>query len=191
MPRRPPVRFFKDPVSAITHFIGFLAALAGLLLLVATTVDEPAMLVGVVIYGSTLVALFLASATYHFLDLGTKGNRWLRRVDHAGIFLLIAGSYVPPLLHLLHGAWRIAMLSAVAGLALLGIVFKLVWIDCPSWLGTMIYLILGWLVVIPAYQILPQLTPIELGCLVTGGLLYTGGAAVYVLERPDPWPGRF
>lgn len=185
------IRLFKEPVSAVTHFVGFLAALVGLALLVSFTADEPTKQIGMAIYGSTLAGLFLASATYHFFDVGERGNRWLRRIDHAGIFLLIAGSYVPPLQHLLDGTWRAAMLTAVGVLAVVGIIFKLVWIECPPWLGTAIYLALGWLVVIPAHIILPQLSSTELGLMLAGGVLYTGGSIVFLLERPDPWPGRF
>ncbi len=185
------VRLFKDPVSALTHFAGFLAAVVGLVLLVLHSAHDIAKVTSMAIYGGTLSTLFLASSAYHFFDVGERGNRWLRRLDHAAIFLLIAGSYVPPLLHLLDGGWRVAMLAAVAVLAAGGIVFKLVWIDCPDWLGTAIYLGLGWLVVVPAHRILPQLSGPELTLLLAGGALYTLGSIVFVLERPDPWPRWF
>ena len=187
----PRIRLFKDPISALTHFIGFLAAVAGLVVLTSLSAHDSVKVIGMAIYGSTLVALFLASSVYHFFDIGTRGNRWLRRLDHACIFLLIAGSYVPPLLHLLDGAWRISMLVLVGGLALVGAIFKIAWIDCPGWLGTAMYLALGWIVLIPAPLILPQLSTAAFGWLLAGGLAYTVGAVVFVLERPDPWPNRF
>ncbi len=182
---------FKDPWSAATHFAGFLAALVGLVVLVALSVEHPVKQAGMAVYGSTLALLFAASSAYHFFDLGPARNRWLRRLDHAAIFLLIAGTYVPMLLHLLDGAWRVGMLTAMAVLTLLGLALKLVWLESPRWLSVGAYLGMGWIVVIPSYRIFPQLEPLQLGLLVAGGLVYTGGAVVYSLKRPDPWPGVF
>jgi hemolysin III len=184
------IRIFKDPMSAWTHFGGFWAALVGALVLVALCAHDPTKAAAMALYGASLAGLFLASSLYHFLDLGERGNRWLRRVDHAAIFLLIAGSYLPPLLHLLDGPWRLGMMAAVGGLALSGIVLKVLWIDSPAWLGLALYLGLGWLVLVPAHWILPQLTFAQLAWLLGGGLAYTLGAVVYAARRPDPWPDR-
>ncbi len=184
-------RVFKDPVSAWTHFVGFWFAVVGASVLVALAWGNGPKVVAMGIYGGTLAALFLASSLYHFFDIGERGNRWLRRLDHAAIFLLIAGSYVPPLTHFLDGAWRVSMLSIVGGLALVGVVFKFIWVECPDKLSTAIYLGLGYVVLVPGYKILPQLTGAALTWLIAGGLAYTAGAVVYVKEWPDPWPERF
>ncbi len=189
MSTRDPIRWFKEPVSAGTHFLGFLLALGGLAFLVARSSGGP-QVTAMAVYGLSLALLFLASTALHFADLGARGNRWLRRLDHGAIYLLIAGSYVPPLLHMLDGTWRIAMLSAVGVLAVLGVVLKLAWIDCPGWLSTSTYLALGWIVVIPGPLILPQLPAWPLAWLITGGLAYTVGAFVYLFEWPDPWPAK-
>lgn len=184
-------RIFKDPASAWTHFLGFLAAGVAAAVLVWLASSDGPKAVAMAIYGGTLVTLFLASSLYHFFDLGEHGNRWLRRLDHAAIFLLIAGTYVPPLLHLLDGAWRVTFLALVGAIAAAGVVVKLLWIDGPGWLGMSLYLGLGWVVLIPAPLILPQLSGGALAWLVGGGLAYTVGAMVYAREWPDPWPGRF
>ena len=191
METRPRIGLLKDPVSAGTHFAGFLAAIVGLVLLVVLSAHDAAKVTAMSIYGTGLVALFGASSTYHFFDLGERGNRWLKRMDHAAIFLLIAGSYMPPLFHMLDGAWRISMVAVVGGIAIGGAAMKLLWIDSPKWLGLTLYLGLGWSVLVPAYLILPELSGLELGYLVSGGLAYTFGAVVYALKRPDPWPGVF
>jgi hemolysin III len=191
MERQARVGFLKDPVSATTHFAGFLAAIVGLVLLVVFSAHDAAKVTSMSIYGAGLVALFGASSTYHFFDLGERGNRWLRRMDHAAIFLLIAGSYMPPFFHTLDGAWRISMVAVVGGIAVAGAIMKIAWIDSPKWLGLTLYLGLGWAVLVPAYIILPRLTGMELSLLVGGGLAYTFGAVVYALKRPDPWPGVF
>lgn len=181
----------KEPVSAYTHFAGFAAGVAGLVVLILLAAGDAPKTVAVTLFGGTLVLLFLASASYHFFDLGEGGNRWLRRLDHAAIFLFIAGSYIPPMIHTLDGAWRVAMISVVGGLAVAGVVMKLFWLGGPRWLTTAFYLALGWVVVVPAYQILPRLTPNGLLWVTLGGLIYTAGAVVYARKRPDPLPGVF
>ena len=112
-------------------------------------------------------------------------------MDHSAIFLLIAGTYVPPLLLLLDGTWRITILSLVLGLGAAGALLKMVWIDCPGWLGLTLYFGLSAVVVVPAHKILPQLSAGALAWLVGGGLAYALGAVVYARAWPDPWPGRF
>ena len=184
-------RIFKDPISSWTHFLGFLAAIVAATVLVWRAGHDGTKATSMAIYGGTLVTLFLASSLYHFLDIGKRGNRWLKRLDHAAIFLLIAGTYVPPLLHLLDGTWRIAILSLVVGFAAVGAILKLVWIDSPGWLGMTMYFGLSFVVVVPAHIILPQLSGGALAWLIGGGAAYTLGALVYARGWPDPWPGRF
>ena len=184
------IGLFKEPVSALTHFAGFVAALAGLGFLLFSSRENGPKQAAVAIYGVSLAVLFLSSSVYHFLDLGERGNRWLRRLDHGAIFLLIAGTYVPALTLLLGGTWRVVMLSVVATLAVLGLAFKLAWVDCPGWISTSLYLAMGWLIVIPGYRMLPRLSAWPLSWLVLGGMAYTVGALVYLFEWPDPWPRK-
>lgn len=183
--------FNKDPWSAATHFVGFLAAVVGLICLVVPAAHSASKVTAMALYGSSLVVLFLASTVYHFFDLGHRGNRWLKRLDHSAIFLLIAGSYMPPVFHLLDGAMRITMLAVIGGTAALGVLVKLVWIDAPTWLSMALYLALGWIVVIPLGWMLPRMATGSLALLVAGGLAYTVGAVVYTKRWPDPWPDTF
>lgn len=185
------LRFNKDPVSWITHFAGFLAAVAGTAYLVGWSLDEPAKLTAMAIYGGSLIVLFLASTAYHFFDLGDRGNRELQRLDHIGIYFLIAGSYLPPVMHLLDGRFRIAMLVTVGVILVLGTVQKIVWMDAPVWLSTLIYLAFGWIGLVPAIASWSQMTWWGSACLVTGGAAYTVGAVVFTREWPDPWPRVF
>lgn len=191
MEPKPVFRLNKDPVSWATHFAGFIAAIVGLVYLVVYTAHDAAKVTAMAIYGGSLVLLFLASSVYHFFDLGERRNGLLRRLDHVGIFLLIVGSYVPAVIHLLDGVWRIAILATVGTLSLAGAAFRCWWIDPPEWLGTGIYLAVGWIGLIPAWKMLPQLEPIAAACLVAGGLSYTVGAVVFAREWPDPWPNVF
>lgn len=185
------LRVFKDPVSSTTHFVGFWLALGAAVLLVGRAAGDLPRTAGMAIYGASLAGLFLASSFYHFLDLGPRGNRWLRRLDHSAIFFLIAGTAVPMLLLVLEGSGRLAALALVLGLAVAGALLKVLWIDCPGWLGMSLYLGLSAVVLIPGRLILPQLSGGALAWLVGGGLAYLLGALIYAREWPDPWPGRF
>ena len=181
----------KEPWSAATHFVGLLAAIAGLVFLVLPSTHSAPKVTAMALYGGSLVALFLASTAYHFLDLGQRGNRWLKRLDHSAIFLLIAGSYMPPIIHFLDGAMRITMLSVIGGIAVLGMVVKLAWIDSPTWLSLGLYLALGWIVLVPIWWMVPHMAGISIALLVAGGVTYTLGAVVYAKRWPDPWPDVF
>ena len=180
----------KDPVSAWTHFLGFLASVVGLVYLVMRS-EGMAASASLAIYGASLVALFFASSAYHFFDLGPRGNRVLRRFDHAAIYLFIAGSYVPVVTHAMSGTARVVALSVVGGLAVAGILFKLTIFNAPRWLNASLYVALGWAIVPFAPYMLPQLSDAQLTWLLGGGVAYTVGALVYALKRPDPWPEVF
>lgn len=181
----PRVRFMKDPWSAITHFAGFIAAIVGMIFLLGRAGDT-AETVCMAIYGACVSLLFLASSTYHFFDLGDRRNQTLRRLDHAAIFLMIAGSYVPCIMYLLDGAWRVGMFALVGGLALLGVLFKLLMFNGTGKAGVVLYVLMGWVVVIPAHKMFPQLPWSVLGWLVGGGVIYTLGALVYARKWPNP-----
>ena len=144
------------------------------------------------VYALSLIGLFGASALYHRIDWRSVTARdWMRRLDHSMICVLIAGSYTPFAMLVLHGPLAIAILVAVWAGALLGVAFNLVWSDAPTWLRAAVYVSLGWV----ALAALPQLGgAIGLGGMMLlglGGILYTLGAIVYALKRPDPVPSVF
>lgn len=181
------VGFNKDPWSAATHFVGLVAALMALPYLIFSSTGDVPKLIGMAVYGLTLAGIFASSTAYHFFDLGPRGNGWLQRVDHAAIYLFIAGSFLPVCLHLLDGPWRLAMLAGVCTTALLGAGFKIVWFDCPVWISTALYLGLAWgMAIVPGHLMVPQMSAWELGWLATGGLVYTVGALIFTIEWPDP-----
>ena len=185
------VRYWKEPASALTHFVGFLAAIAGLIVLLIESPGGLAKTLTLSLYGASLTLLFLSSSTYHFFDLGERGNMWLRRLDHSAIFLLIAGTYLPAVMHTLVGGWRLGMLIALGALTLCGVLFKLTWFHCPRWLDALIYLAMGWSVVIPNTRMFSPLASQSVAWIVAGGLFYTVGALTYAIKRPDPWPDVF
>ncbi|MDF1665617.1 MAG: hemolysin III family protein [Planctomycetota bacterium] len=183
----------KEPISFATHFAGFIAALVGGVFLTVLSAHDSAKATGMVVYTLCQASVFLASACYHYFDWGEKWNLFLQKLDHSAIFLMISGSYVPPMMHFLDGTWRVTMLITLGVLAIAGIIMKMVWMGAPRWLSVGIYLGLGWIIVIPGHIILPQLTelPALLAWVATGGVIYTVGAFVYLFQRPNPWPEIF
>ena len=143
------------------------------------------------VFAGSVAACFGASALYHRVSWSPRPARWMRRVDHAGVYLLIAGTYTPVCLLVLGGAWRLAVLVTVYLFAALAIAFKFAWGDGPAWLTGAVGLALGWgaLAVLP--QLVVQLSPGAVALLGVGGLLYTLGAIVYARRWPDPAPTVF
>ncbi len=159
------------------------AALVG----VATT---PSARVGALVYALSLTGLFGTSAAYHRLARSVKARGLLRRLDHAMIFVLIAGSYTPMCLVALEGAWRVSALTLVWAGALAGVALKLFRLEAMR-LGNALYLVLGWAVLAILPQLAQRVAPLTLILLAAGGLLYTGGAVVLTRRRPDPLPHVF
>ena len=175
----PEVRI-RPRLRGVLHQYAFFVSLASgtvLVLLAATTRASFA----VAIYAASVSALFGVSALYHRVTWTTAARRRMRRLDHAMIFLLIAGTYTPVGLLVLNGTLATVVLAVVWGGAVAGIVLELAWTTAPRWLGGTVYLALGWVAVVATPQLFARLG-------MTGGLLYSAGAAVYALRRPDPVP---
>lgn len=155
--------------------------------------------VGSAIFAASALLLFGVSAIYHTGTWSPKVWAFLRRFDHANIFILIAGSYTPITLILLEGTQRVVLLTTVWSCAILGMLFRVLWTDAPRWLYTPLYIGLGWAAVffIPGFidggqAVLGNTTTIAVLVLIaSGGLLYTLGAVVYGFKRPNPWPRYF
>jgi hemolysin III len=142
------------------------------------------------VYAASAMALFGVSATYHRFGWGPKAKSVLRRLDHANIFFLIAGTYTPIAVLALDWPQSVILLSLVWSGAILGIVFRVVWISAPRWLYVLLYLVLGW----AAVMYLPELFSASIAMVVmvlAGGILYSLGALVYGLRKPDPLPDHF
>jgi len=144
------------------------------------------------VYAACVAILFGTSALYHRIDWrSASARRWMRRLDHSAIFLLIAGSYTPFALLALDGVLADVVLVVVWAGALGGIVLKLVWIDAPKWLVALIYVLLGWVAVAATPELVSELGLTGAGMVGLGGVLYTIGAVVYARQRPDPAPAVF
>jgi hemolysin III len=196
-PAVPPTPAMADPeprtkprLRGVFHQYAFFVSLASgtlLVLLAATTRAS----VAAAIYAASVSALFGVSALYHRVTWNGPARRRLRRLDHAMIFLLIAGTYTPVALLVLKGTLATVVLAVVWGGAVAGTVLELAWTGAPRWLGGTVYLALGWVAVVAMPQLFAQLGVAGGLLIVAGGLVYSAGAAVYALRRPDPVPAVF
>jgi hemolysin III len=184
---------FREPVSGFTHFAGFLLSIAAFISLETYAVMQGRMwhIVAFAIYGTSLILLYGASSMYHLLPLSPSGITILRRIDHAMIFVLIAGTYTPVCLIPLRGVWGWSILSITWSLAIAGIFQSFFWLNAPRWFSTSLYLVMGWLIIIAFLPLIHSIPINGIIWFVLGGLCYTGGAIIYGLKRPNPIPGIF
>jgi hemolysin III len=171
------------------HAVTFPIAIAAGIVLIVLAQGGPAKAASAIFMATSLL-LFGNSALYHRFDWGPKTKIVLKRIDHANILLLIAGTYTPIAVLALPTTQMIILLSLVWGGAILGILFRVFWIHAPRWLYVALYLVLGWAAVMYAVPLTQASVPMMV-LVAVGGILYTIGAVVYALKRPNPWPGHF
>lgn len=167
----------------------FLAIPAGVLL--GFEANTGAGRLSAIVYASTVVFMFGASGVYHRVNWRGAWRLRMRRLDHVGIFALIAGSYTPFGLLVLHGSWQLVVLGIVWGGAAAAIALKVCWVDAPKWLSVVIAMSLGWVAVAVVPQIATKVGLTACLLIVAGGLCYTAGGLIYALKRPDPIPSVF
>lgn len=143
------------------------------------------------VFGAAVATMFGISALYHRVTWRPRARRWMRRLDHAAIYLLIAGTYTPFCLLALSGAWRWTVLPIAWGGALVAIIYKLAWVDGPTWVSAVMAVALGWVGVVALPQLWDHAGAAGVALLGAGGALYTAGAVVYARRRPDPVPAVF
>ena len=176
----------REPVNGLTHLAGAILSVVGLVVLLVIAIANGSIrqIVAFSIFGTSLVAMYCASAFYHSLELTERGVAHMRRIDHMMIYVLIAGTYTPVCLVLLRGRLGLGLLIAVWSLAAIGVVQTLAWMNAPDWLSTALYIGMGWLALV---VIRPLLAAAPLGFfywILAGGIIYTGGALI----RAAKWP---
>ena len=181
----------REPVNSLTHWAGAILALAGLIALLIVGWGTPLKVTSLIIYGASLIFLFSASATYHMVQVKDKALEIFRKVDHAAIYCLIAGTYTPFCINAFTGFWKWGMLTIIWSLAIIGIVIKVFIIRSPRWLNAGIYVAMGWLCVGASGQLLAALPAWVLTWLIIGGVTYTLGAVVYSTKMFNFVPGVF
>jgi len=184
-------KFIREPVNSLTHWAGALLGLIGLIALLIVGWDTPAKIISLTVYGVSLIAMFSASATYHMVYAKEKVLLILRKLDHSAIYLLIAGTYTPFCVNAFDGFWKWGMLSVIWSLAVIGIIVKVFYINAPRWLNAGIYVVMGWLCVGAAGQMLAALPVWVFAWLIAGGVIYTLGALVYITKIFNFVPGVF
>lgn len=176
----------KEPGSAITHFIGMMMAIfaATPLLIKAGRQPDKVHLASLTVFIISMILLYAASTIYHSFDVNPKVNKVLKKLDHLMIFILIAGSYTPICLIVVRGALGLKLLVLIWSIALLGIIIKMFWINCPKWFSSVIYIAMGWFCVLCFTQIINNLTTSAFLWLLGGGIIYTLGGVIYALKLP-------
>lgn len=188
---RPPANALDERplLRGFLHAGALVAAIAGTVFLILLA-GSPAGYVGGAIFGASLILLYTSSATYHRVIWDSRLRRLGKRLDHAMIFVLIAGTYTPFCLDV-SLAWGIPMLAVVWSLAGAGALTKLVWPDAPKWLSVSLYVGLGWIALAAASEVLDHYAGGPITLLLLGGAFYTVGGLVYAAGRPNPSPRYF
>ena len=185
-------RWIKDPFPGLSHWAGMLLSIGGLITLLVLARGRPWYVASCAIYGTSLILLYLASALAHTVHCSPELEDRLTRLDCMAIFLLIAGTYTPLCLVTLRGPWGWGMLAAEWGMAAAGIGTLAVGKADSKLTRTILYLCMAWVValvaIVPIWRVLP-LAALE--WLLAGGLIYSVGAVVFILDRPHLWPRRF
>ena len=175
----------KDFWSAVTHFIGMVAAIIGMpiLLIKAATYQASFLaMISFMIFMLSMILLYGASASYHSFHVSKRVDLNLKKIDHSSIFILIAGSYTPICLTALKDTVGPILLTMIWFIAISGIVFKVFWVSCPKWVSSVMYSLMGWICIMFLPQILNAVSMQAFVWLLVGGISYTIGAVIYALK---------
>lgn len=176
----------REPGSAITHFIGMMMAVFASvpILLKSFTAAGETGLIAISVFMTSMILLYGASTLYHSVNLSGKSLKVFRKIDHMMIFVMIAGSYTPVCLLVLKPAAGHALLLTVWAIALIGMITKALWITCPKWFSSIIYIAMGWACLSVFTQLLSLLSRPAFFWLLAGGIVYTIGGIIYALKLP-------
>lgn len=180
------IKSIKDPGSAITHFAGLLLAVAATIPIIikAAHTPGPAHVLAISVFMTSMILLYAASTIYHTLNISPKVNKLLRKIDHMMIFILIAGTYTPVCVLVLGDRTGLTLLLAVWIIAIIGMVINALWITCPKWFSSIIYISMGWACVTAFQRLVQALPPRAFGWLLAGGIIYTIGGIIYAHKLP-------
>ncbi|MDP4170896.1 MAG: hemolysin III family protein [Bacillota bacterium] len=177
--------YIREPINGLTHLAGALLSFVALLAMVikaSLSTGSPLAISAVMIFGISMILLYSASATYHMVIANDKVIAFLRRLDHSMIFVLIAGSYTPFCIISLNGLTGWVLFSIITATAISGVLFKMIWFNCPRWLSTAIYIVMGWMIVFVASPLSRVINLEGLSLLILGGIFYTIGGVIYGIK---------
>ena len=175
----------REPINSITHFVGAgLSFISLIAMLVKVAISDPSVIsiLSVTIFGISLTLLYATSGTYHGIISTEKVIKFFQKLDHSMIFVLIAGSYAPFCLISIGDKFGFTMFLIMITLAIVGIIFKLCWFNCPCWVDSVMYIGMGWIALFMIKPLAAILPGISLFWLVLGGILYTIGGIIYATK---------
>jgi hemolysin III len=181
----------SDIINFYSHLAGAVASLAGYIVLLCASGGDVTKIVLSSIYSVCAIFIFTCSSIYHGQKAEDDDTNPWRKLDHIAIFFMIAGTYTPISWIYLDVYWRWSIIGAQWLLVILGLVFKLIYIHGPRWLTIVIYLLMGWMALIPLGQLLATMPFSSIMLLFTGGVAYSVGAVIYAIKKPNPFPGIF
>ncbi|KUK66095.1 MAG: Channel protein, hemolysin III family [Parcubacteria bacterium 34_609] len=177
----------KDPFSGFSHLLGLILSIIGTVLLVYNS-NNLTQIIAFLIFGLSMILLYASSAIYHLFGRSPEEVDIFRKIDHAMIYILIAGTYTPFCLIALDGLWRLIPMIVIWVLALAGIgtiFLKSFWSKTPRWFATSLYILMGWLAVIIIYPLYLSIGIKPVLILLLGGLFYSIGAIIYAIKKPN------
>lgn len=178
-------RYVREPFNSLSHLLGAVLSVIGLVAMIIKVSLNGATalsITAIIIFGVSMILLYFSSATYHMVIAKDKVIQFLRRLDHSMIYLLIAGTYAPFCLIALKGPTGYVLFSIISLIAISGILFKMVWFNCPRWVSTALYIGMGWIIVFLAVPLTGIIGTAGIVYLVIGGILYTIGGIIYGLK---------
>ncbi|MBM4242838.1 MAG: hemolysin III family protein [Deltaproteobacteria bacterium] len=184
-------RMPKPLLRGWSHAGAAVAALVTTVTLYALCGDDRPRALSMLVFGVSMILLYAVSATYHIGRWQPRTERILRALDHANIYVLIAGTFTPLCVNVLDGSFRTTMLTVMWSIAGAGVVLSVFTDHLPRWLTASLYVGMGWIGVVLLPSFAAHLPPPAVGLLLGGGVLYTVGAVIYALQRPDPCPQVF
>ena len=174
--------YLREPINGFTHLAGAILSFVGLLaLVIKTTLTNPTIIniSAVIVFGISMILLYSASATYHLVVSSDKVISFLRKLDHSMIFVLIAGSYTPFCLIALEDFKGWILFTIIYAIAILGVLFKMLWFKCPRWISTIIYIGMGWMAIFIIGPLCRVISSQGVFLLALGGIFYTIGGVIY------------
>ncbi|MGD6844524.1 PAQR family membrane homeostasis protein TrhA [Bacillus infantis] len=177
--------YIREPINGLTHLAGAILSFIGLLAMVikaSMVTSSDVAIASSIAFGVSMILLYSASATYHMVIAKDKVIAFLRRLDHSMIFVLIAGSYTPFCLVSLNGTTGWVIFSIVTLVAVCGVIFKMVWFSCPRWLSTVLYIAMGWIIVLAFSPLSEAMSFHGVFLLLLGGIFYTIGGIIYAVK---------
>ena len=179
------------PVRGFLHGTAAVFSLAGLIVLAVKTSEDLPRMLTMLVFGASMVALYTTSSLYHSVPWKERWKRRMQRFDHSMIFLLVAGTYTPISFNVLTGPWKWVTLGVVWGIAVLGILQKMLFPKVRNWLSFTLYMVMGWFAVIPVKELFDRLPLEAIVLLIVGGASYSVGMILLIAKRPKLSPRIF